>query len=85
MAAQAEHQQELVLLAVQVVVPVITGLQQAVQQGHRDKVSLAATMLRRLHTHQAVEVVRLRLVQMALGLHLVRAVQGLHHQSPDHL
>jgi hypothetical protein len=85
MADRAASQQVLVLLAVQVVVLVITGLQQAAQQGHLDKVLLAAITSALLHTHPAGAAAHLRLAQMARVLRLARAAQGLHHQSPDHL
>jgi hypothetical protein len=85
MADRAASQQVSVLPADQAAVLVITAVQQVAQQGHQDRVLLAAITSALLHTHQVAAGARARLGLMVLGPHLARAAQGLHHQSPDHL
>lgn len=77
MAAQAAYQQALALPAVQVAARVIMAVQQVAQQGHQDRVLLAAIILARPHIRLAGAAVHLRLAQMLLALHLVRAAQAL--------
>ena len=85
MAGQAAYQQVSALPVDQAAARVIMAVQQVAQQGHRDKVLLAAITSALLHTHPAGAAAHLRLAQMARVLRLARAAQGLHHQSPDHL
>jgi hypothetical protein len=75
----------MVLPADQAAALVIMLLQQAVRQGHQDRVLLAVTILRRFHIQPAVAAVHLRLAQMLRHLHLAQEVQELRHQSPDRL
>ena len=77
MAAQAAYQQALALPAVQAAALVITAVQQVAQQGHQDRVLLAAITSALPHIRLAGAAVHLRLAQMLLALHLVRAAQAL--------
>jgi hypothetical protein len=83
MAGQAAYQQALALPAVQAAALVITAVQQVAQQGHQDRVLLAAITLARSHIRLAGAAVHLRLAQMLRVLHPARAAQALRLASRE--